>query len=201
MLFNLDKIKFDEQGLVPCIVQDFKTWDILMFAYMNREAAELSWKTCKATFYSRSRQEIWVKGESHGTFLPIASMFLDCDCDTVLMLVNCPVNYNVCHTGMETCFGPKYFGIDRLAKFIDSYADDTLPSNYTKSLLNDPEKAAQKVGEEAVETVIEAIKGDKDRFIYESADLIYHLLVLMKTQDISLKDIENELYKRHQAKK
>lgn len=197
-MFNIDAIKYDEHGLVPCIVQDYKTRDVLMLAYMNKEAVELSWKTSKATFYSRSRKEIWVKGESHGTFLPIASMYMDCDNDTILMLVDCPAEYNVCHTGQETCFGSKYFSIEQLAKFIDEYAVNQLPSHYTKILLENPDRAAQKVGEEAVETVIEAIKGDKPKFIYECADLLYHLLVLMKTQNVNLKAIEKELKSRHQ---
>lgn len=197
-MVSIEQVDFSKcGGLIPCIVQDFDTKDVLMLAYMNKEALELSISTHKATFFSRSRQEIWVKGESHDTYLPIVDIKADCDGDTLLMLVKCNIQYNVCHLGQETCFGKRDFSLEYLSKCIEHYADGTMPSHYTKTLLEKPEKCAQKVGEEATEVVIEAIKHNKERFIYESADLLYHLLTLMETEHVSLNDVVQELKSRH----
>ncbi|MDE6284671.1 MAG: bifunctional phosphoribosyl-AMP cyclohydrolase/phosphoribosyl-ATP diphosphatase HisIE, partial [Bacilli bacterium] len=185
-MVTVQDVNFDKcGGLVPCVVQDWKTRDVLMVAYMNKAALTMTINTKKATFFSRSRNELWVKGESHGTYLPVVDLKVDCDNDTLLMTVDCSINYPVCHTGQDTCFGNREFSLEHLAEFIREYPIEENSTHYTTSLLKNPIKCAQKVGEEAVETVIEACRSNKERFVYESADLLYHLLVLMRTQDVT----------------
>lgn len=193
-MVNVGDIDFNKgDGLVPCIVQDHKTKDVLMLAYMNKEALELSISTRKATFFSRSRQEIWVKGESHDTYLPVEDIVCDCDGDTLLMYVRCSIFYNVCHTGQRTCFGKRHFSLE----YLEQYINESKNLHYTQTLLNMPARCAQKVGEEAVETVIEAISKNKQGVIYESADLLYHLLVLLKVNEVTLEEVTRELERRH----
>lgn len=195
----INKINFEKtNGLVPCIVQDAFTKDNLMLAYMNKEALKLTLETNKATFFSRSRNEIWVKGESHGTFLEVIDIRFDCDYDTILLKVKCDPQYNVCHLGYNTCWGKREFSLEYLDDCVKKYNDGRLHSNYTKTLLEcGINKCAQKVGEEATEVVIEAVNGTDKNLIYESADLIYHLIVTLTARGLSIHDVIKELERRH----
>ncbi len=185
-----------EAELIPAIIQDSKTNQVLMLGYMNKEAYNRSLESGLVTFYSRSKMRLWTKGETSGNYLKIVSIVGDCDRDTILIkAIPCGP---VCHTGSTTCFGNSNSGfIKKLEGIIDQRYNERPENSYTTRLFDKGvTKIAQKVGEEAVETVIEAIRGDKSRLIYELGDLVYHSLVLMKTLDISLEDIENELASR-----
>lgn len=185
-----------EAELIPAIIQDSKTNQVLMLGYMNKEAYNRSLESGLVTFYSRSKMRLWTKGETSGNYLKIVSIVGDCDRDTILIkAIPCG---SVCHTGSTTCFGNSNSGfIKKLEGIIDQRYNERPENSYTTRLFDKGvTKIAQKVGEEAVETVIEAIRGDKSRLIYELGDLVYHSLVLMKTLDISLEDIENELASR-----
>lgn len=185
-----------EAELIPAVIQDSKTNQVLMLGYMNKEAYNRSLESGLVTFYSRSKMRLWTKGETSGNYLKIVSIVGDCDRDTILIkAIPCGP---VCHTGSTTCFGNSNSGfIKKLEGIIDQRYNERPENSYTTRLFDKGvTKIAQKVGEEAVETVIEAIRGDKSRLIYELGDLVYHSLVLMKTLDISLEDIENELASR-----
>ena len=185
-----------EAELIPAIIQDSKTNQVLMLGYMNKEAYNRSLESGLVTFYSRSKMRLWTKGETSGNYLKIVSIVDDCDRDTILIkAIPCGP---VCHTGSTTCFGNSNSGfIKKLEGIIDQRYNERPENSYTTRLFDKGvTKIAQKVGEEAVETVIEAIRGGKSRLIYELGDLVYHSLVLMKTLDISLEDIENELASR-----
>lgn len=185
-----------EAELIPAIIQDSKTNQVLMLGYMNKESYNRSLESGLVTFYSRSKMRLWTKGETSGNYLKIVSIVGDCDRDTILIkAIPCGP---VCHTGSTTCFGNSNSGfIKKLEGIIDQRYNERPENSYTTRLFDKGvTKIAQKVGEEAVETVIEAIRGDKSRLIYELGDLVYHSLVLMKTLDISLEDIENELASR-----
>jgi len=203
------KIDFNknQDGLVPAIIQDARTKNVLMLGYMNAEALEKTQKTQKVTFYSRSKQRLWTKGEESGNFLNLVDIKNDCDNDTLLISVS-PVG-PTCHKGSDTCWNEENtsnFGfISELEKVISnrkSLAEkdavlDEKPS-YVHSLFVDGiNKIAQKVGEEAVETVIEAMDTNDELFLYESADLLFHYLILLQAKGFTLKDIEAELRKRH----
>ena len=193
--FNLSK---NADGLLPVVVQDSATLKVLMVAYMNSEAFEKTLATGKATFYSRSRGALWTKGETSGNFIEVVAMYPDCDNDT-LLLMGRPVG-PACHRGTISCFDtPDNEGfIRRLQEVIKQRHRDMPNDSYTTYLFNKgTNKIAQKVGEEAVETVIEAIDNNKERYLYEASDLIYHLLVLNEQMGFTIKDIENELAKRH----
>lgn len=188
-------------GLVPCIVQDYKTKDVLMLAYMDKEALDTTIHTRVATFYSRSRKEIWIKGKSHGKRLPVVDYKLDCDRDAILLLVNATDFGNICHLEQETCWGERDFTLEYLDTYIHKIKSGEIPSEYTKHLLDGGlTQMAKKVGEEAIETVIEIMKENKERVVYESADLIYHLIVMLNKLDIPFNDIVSELKKRHKKK-
>jgi len=194
----MDKIFRDDYVLLPAIIQDDKTLKVLMLGYMNRESYELSIASGLVTFFSRSRKRLWTKGESSGNYLSIVSIEVDCDQDTLLVRVN-PAG-PVCHTGRVSCFGGRdsegFTG--RLSQIIGERHINLPPDSYTTSLFNSgAERICKKVAEEAAETIIEAIKGDKKRLVYESADLIYHLIVLLEFYGLSLSDIEEELYSRN----
>lgn len=194
---ELDSSKMAD-SLIPAIVQDNATRQVLMLAYMNREAFEKTINTGKATFWSRSRGELWTKGETSGVFLDVVSMVRDCDNDTLLLRVK--PHGKVCHTGSTTCFGePGAEGfIGELEAVIESRYRDRPQGAYTTKLFEKGvAKIAQKVGEEAVESVIEAVAGNRDAFIYEASDLMYHYIVLLRAMGLSLCDIETELSKRH----
>lgn len=193
--FNLSK---NSDALLPVVVQDSATLKVLMVAYMNREAFEKTVATGKATFYSRSRAELWTKGETSGNFIEVVAMYPDCDNDT-LLLMGRPAG-PACHRGTLSCFDtPDSEGfIRRLQAVVQKRHREMPEGSYTTHLFNKGvNKIAQKVGEEAVETVIEAIDNNKERYLYEASDLIYHLLVLNEQMGFTLADIEAELASRH----
>lgn len=193
--FNLSK---NSDALLPVVVQDSATLKVLMVAYMNREAFEKTVATGKATFYSRSRAELWTKGETSGNFIEVVAMYPDCDNDT-LLLMGRPAG-PACHRGTLSCFDtPDSEGfIRRLQAVVQQRHREMPEGSYTTHLFNKGvNKIAQKVGEEAVETVIEAIDNNKERYLYEASDLIYHLLVLNEQMGFTIADIEAELASRH----
>lgn len=195
-------IDFDKMGgLVPAIIQDDKTKNVLMLGYMNQEAYNKTIETGKVTFYSRTRQKLWTKGEESGNFLNVVSIKNDCDNDTLLIQVN-PVG-PVCHTGTDTCWGetnnmnPLLF-LSELQDFIEKRHQEMPAGSYTTSLFKDGlNRMAQKVGEEALEAVIEAVNGTDDRLIYEGSDMIYHLIVLLTAKGLRIEDMARELMERH----
>jgi phosphoribosyl-ATP pyrophosphohydrolase/phosphoribosyl-AMP cyclohydrolase len=193
--FNLSK---NADGLLPVVVQDSETLKVLMVAYMNKEAYEKTCETGKATFFSRTRSQLWTKGETSGNYIEVVRMYPDCDNDT-LLLIGKPVG-PVCHRGTVSCFDtPDTEGfIRRLQGVVQERRQQMPEGSYTTYLYNKGvNKIAQKVGEEAVETVIEAIAGNRVRYLYEVSDLIYHLLVLNEQMGFTLADIEGELFSRH----
>lgn len=192
--FNLSK---NADGLLPVVVQDCETLKVLMVAYMNKEAYEKTCQTGKATFYSRSRSQLWTKGETSGNFIEVVQMYPDCDNDT-LLLMGRPAG-PACHRGTVSCFDtPVNEGFIRHLQGVIQGRHAQMPEgSYTTHLFTKGvNKIAQKVGEEAVETVIEAIDGNRERYLYEASDLIYHLLVLNEQMGFSIADIESELASR-----
>lgn len=187
-------------GLVPAIIQDDKTLKVLMLGFMNEEAYKQTVETGKVTFWSRTKNRIWTKGETSGNFLNVVSILNDCDNDTLLIKVN-PVG-PVCHTGADTCWkeeneNPIMF-LAELQKFIEKRYKELPEGSYTTSLFKEGlSRMTQKVGEEAVELVIESMKGDNERLIYEASDMIYHLIVLLTSKGLSIEDIASELITRH----
>ena len=189
-------------GLVPAIIQDAATQKVLMLGFMNREAYQKTVETSKVTFYSRTKQRLWTKGEESGNFLHVVDIKSDCDEDTLLIQAH-PVG-PVCHTGTDTCWGeenrqPVMF-LKELQEFISRRYAEMPEGSYTTSLFQSGvNKMAQKVGEEAVETVIEACNGSNERLVYEGADLLYHLIVLLTSKGLRIEDLANELIERHSA--
>ncbi len=187
-------------GIVPAIIQDDKTLKVLMLGFMNEEAYSKTVETGKVTFWSRTKQRLWTKGETSGNFLNVVSIKNDCDNDTLLIKVN-PTG-PVCHTGADTCWNetnanPIMFLVE-LQKFIEKRYQEQPEGSYTTSLFRDGlSRMTQKVGEEAVELVIESMKGDNDRLIYEASDMFYHLIVLLTSKGLSIEDIAKELIERH----
>ncbi|MEG1634865.1 MAG: bifunctional phosphoribosyl-AMP cyclohydrolase/phosphoribosyl-ATP diphosphatase HisIE [Rikenellaceae bacterium] len=199
-MINIEELDFDKMsnGLIPAIIQDVNNLQVLMLGYMNREAYQKSIELGKVTFFSRTRNCLWTKGETSGNFLNIVEISKDCDNDTLLIKV--VPEGNVCHTGSRSCFaGDDTIGFIRtLQEVIEQRKRDMPEGSYTTHLFTKGvNKMAQKVGEEAVETVIEAIACNDERLIYESSDLIYHLLVLLVSKGFTIADLEKELYKRH----
>lgn len=193
--FNLSK---NADGLLPVVVQDSETLKVLMVAYMNKEAYEKTCETGKATFFSRTRGQLWTKGETSGNYIEVVKMYPDCDNDT-LLLIGKPAG-PVCHRGTVSCFDtPDTEGFLRRLEGVVQERRRLMPEgSYTTYLYNKGvSKIAQKVGEEAVETVIEAIAGNRVRYLYEVSDLMYHLLVLNEQMGFTLADIEHELASRH----
>tara|TARA_Y100001972_G_C7658283_1_gene331698 strand:- start:1495 stop:2094 length:600 start_codon:yes stop_codon:yes gene_type:complete len=189
-------------GLVPAIIQDVKTRKVLMLGYMNEEALEETKKSGKVTFYSRSKQRLWTKGETSENYLFVREIIPDCDQDTLLIKAE-PAG-PACHTGADTCFKEdnqkSALFLERLMEIIESRKVNPSDKSYTSSLFQKgTNKVAQKVGEEAVETVIEAMAGDKELLKNESADLLFHLMVLLADQDLSIYDVLGVLEKRHQT--
>lgn len=187
-------------GLVPAIIQDAKTNQVLMLGYMNEEALEKTQKEGKVTFFSRTKNRLWTKGEESGNFLNLVSIKSDCDNDTLLIRVN-PVG-PVCHLGTDTCWGEDnkedLMFLKELQDFIDKRKEEMPEGSYTTSLFKKgTRKIAQKVGEEAVETVIGAMANDDENFLYEGADLLYHLTVLLTHKGYRIEDLARELIKRH----
>lgn len=198
-------IKFEDlnlskspDGLVPVIVQDAVSMKVLMLGYMNAEALRLTLESGKVTFFSRSRQTLWTKGETSGNFLTVKDIYVDCDADT--LLIKAMPAGPTCHRGTESCFDtPEEEGFIRKLGLLIHKRHQEMPENsYTTRLfIKGVKKIAQKVGEEAVESAIEAVDGNRARFIYEAADLLYHYLVLLEQMDCSIEDIEKELRFRH----
>lgn len=196
---NIDFEKMN--GLVPAIIQDNTTRNVLMLGYMNREAYEKTLATGKVSFWSRSRNCLWTKGETSGNFLNLVDIKVDCDNDTLLVRVN-PTG-PACHIGTDTCWGetndanPLLF-LTELQDFINKRHEEMPEGSYTTSLFKDGlNRMAQKVGEEALEAVIEATNGTNDRLIYEASDMFYHLIVLLTSKGLRIEDIAKELKERH----
>jgi phosphoribosyl-ATP pyrophosphohydrolase/phosphoribosyl-AMP cyclohydrolase len=194
------KIDFEKSsdGLVPAIVQDAKTQKVLMLGYMNRESFDKTNETGKVTFFSRSRQTIWIKGGTSGNFLDVQEISIDCDGDTILIKAN-PAGA-VCHTGADTCFNEKNVAenfLYELEKIIQARKTNPNENSYTSKLFqNGINKIAQKVGEEAVELIIEAKDENSELFKAEGADLLYHFLILLSAKNLELGDIVETLKQR-----
>lgn len=188
-------------GLVPAIIQDNKTKKVLMLGFMNEESLAKTLETGRVCFYSRTKKRLWTKGEESGNFLNVISIKEDCDNDTLLIKVR--PEGPVCHKGWDTCFNEEnqiddFEFIRYLQDFIDKRHEEMPENSYTTSLFKSGvNRMAQKVGEEAVETVIEATNGTDDRFIYEASDLVYHLIVLLTSKGYRIEDLGKELKKRH----
>ena len=197
----MTELDFDKQGgLIPAIVQDSQTGKVLMLGFMNEEAYRKTIETNKVTFFSRSRQCLWTKGETSGNFLNVVNILTDCDMDTLLIKAN-PAG-PVCHTGADTCFGEKNMADVLFLKYLEDFIvrrrQEMPEGSYTTSLFQQGiNRMAQKVGEEAVETIIEATNGTDEKLISETADLLYHLIVLLTDKGIKLDKIVAELKKRH----
>lgn len=186
-------------GLLPTVVQHSRTGDVLMLGYMNAEAYELTRRDKRVTFFSRSRETLWLKGQTSGNFLNVVSISVDCDGDSIL--VRAVPEGPVCHTGTRTCFGdtpnPNLSFLATLSQTILERKADPQPKSYTSQLFaSGVDRLAQKVGEEAVEVVIEAKNGNDSKLLDESADLLFHLMVLLESRDLSLADVADTLRRR-----
>ena len=188
-------------GLVPAIIQDATTKTVLMLGYMNEEALKKTQETGLVTFFSRSRQCLWTKGETSGNYLHLVSIKSDCDNDALLIQVT--PDGPTCHTGTDTCWGeenkpnPLLF-LSELSDFIEKRHREMPEGSYTTSLFKDGlNRMAQKVGEEALELVIEATNGTNERLIYEGSDMLYHLIVLLTSKGLRIEDMAKELMERH----
>lgn len=200
-MYNYKQIDFQKSadGLVPAIIQDAATNKVLMLGYMNQESLDKTLQDGKVTFFSRSKQRLWTKGEESGNFLTLVDIRVDCDNDTLLIKVN-PAGV-VCHTGADTCWDEKNISNDFLAKLENIITDrknNPSDASYTSKLFaKGINKIAQKVGEEAVEVVIEAKDNDEKLFLNESADLLFHYLVLLSAKGYQLSDVLGVLQERH----
>ena len=189
-------------GLIPAIIQDNNTNKVLMLGFMNEEALEQTLSSGKVTFFSRTKNRLWMKGETSGNTLSVVSITPDCDNDT--LLVKAIPAGPVCHKGTDTCFGEKneedILFLKYLQNFIERRRHEMPEGSYTTTLFQKGiNRMAQTVGEEAVETVIEATNGTEDRLIYEASDLIYHLIVLLTSKGLRIDDLARELKKRHKG--
>lgn len=198
----VESIDFQKMnGLVPAIIQDSKSQKVLMLGFMNEEAYKKTVETGKVTFFSRTRNTLWTKGETSGNFLNLVDVKLDCDKDTLLIQVN-PVG-PVCHTGADTCWNEKnevnpLLFLTYLQDFIEKRHEKMPEGSYTTSLFKDGiNRMAQKVGEEALEAVIEATNGTNERLVYEGSDFLYHLIVLLTAKGLRIEDLAKELQVRH----
>lgn len=195
-------IDFDKMGgLVPAIIQDADTKNVLMLGFMNREAYDKTIETGRVTFWSRSRNTLWTKGETSGNYLDLVSIQNDCDSDTLLVKVH--PNGPTCHTGTDTCWGetneknPILF-LSQLQDFIQKRKNEMPEGSYTTKLFKDGiGRQAQKVGEESLEAVIEAVSGTNDKLLYEVSDMFYHLIVLLTSKGLRIEDVARELALRH----
>jgi len=199
-----DEIKFDEKGLVVAIAQDYMTNEVLMVAYMNKEAIEITLKENKACYFSRSRQSLWRKGETSGHIQNLKGLYYDCDADAILMKVEqigC-----ACHTGAYSCFFNKVYEenitdqaiLDKVYNQIINRKENPIEGSYTNYLFEKGlDKILKKVGEETSEVIIGAKNKNKEELVYELSDLIYHSLVLMVSEGVTIDDIKKELTKRH----
>ncbi len=203
-MLNIDELKFDEKGLIPAIVSDADTHEVLTLAYMNKESLKVSMEKGLTCFWSRSRNELWLKGETSGNYQHIVSITADCDKDALLVSVR--RDGPACHTGKESCFfQPVFegdetpaFSLDSLMKLVEGRKAEKKEGSYTTYLFEKGlDKILKKVGEECTEVIIGAKNNDKNETIYEIADLTYHVMVLMIEMGISLDDIHRELASRH----
>lgn len=203
-MLNIDELKFDEKGLIPAIVVDAKTKKVLTLAYMNRESLEISFEKELTCFWSRSRNELWLKGETSGNYQHIVSITADCDNDALIVLVE--PDGPACHTGSYSCFTKPVFQSEERSEFsyeglmelIRGRKTNPQDGSYTTYLFNKGlDKILKKVGEESTEVIIAAKAEDKKETVYEIADLAYHIMVLMVETGISLDDIRDELASRH----
>jgi len=206
---DINKLDFEKgDGLLPAIVQHWKSGKVLMMGYMNRAACQKTEELGRVTFYSRSKQRLWTKGETSGNYLDLVDWQRDCDNDTLLILAK--PHGPTCHTGNETCFFRKDFSfndrnggnsiafLEQLENLIQKRKSEMPEDSYTTSLFEEGvDKIAQKVGEEAIETVIAAKNDSDDEFRYEVSDLLYHLIVLLTDRNITLQNIADELESRH----
>lgn len=203
-MLNIDELKFDEKGLIPAIVVDAKTKKVLTLAYMNRESLEISLEKELTCFWSRSRNELWLKGETSGNYQHIVSITADCDNDALVVMVE--PDGPACHTGSYSCFTKPVFQSEERSEFsyeglmelIRERKTNPQDGSYTTYLFNKGlDKILKKVGEESTEVIIAAKAEDKKETVYEIADLAYHIMVLMVETGISLDDIRDELASRH----
>ena len=203
-MLNIDELKFDERGLIPAVVVDAVTKKVLTLAYMNRESLKISMERGLTCFYSRSREELWLKGETSGNYQHIVSITADCDNDALVVVVE--KDGPACHTGTDSCFTkPVYdspelheFSIEGLYELIEGRKREPKEGSYTTYLFEKGiDKILKKVGEECTEVIIAAKADDKRETVYEIADLAYHTLVLMLEMGITTEDIHRELASRH----
>lgn len=201
---NINELKFDEKGLIPAIVQDYRTKEVLTVAYMNKESLEITFKEKRTCFFSRSRQKLWRKGETSGNVQNVVSIKADCDGDALVVEVD--KTGPACHTGSESCFfndlyeNPDYkqFSYEKLYEMIKGRKTEKKEGSYTTYLFEKGlDKILKKVGEECTEVIIGAKGGSKEETIFEIADLAYHVMVLMVEAGISTSDIFDELASRH----
>lgn len=203
-MFDIEKLKFDDKGLIPAVVVDAKTKKVLTLAYMNKESLKISMEKELTCFYSRSRQELWLKGETSSNYQHIVSITADCDNDALVVMVE--PDGPACHLGTTSCFNNEVFQSDErhefsyqsLMELIEGRKTDEKEGSYTTYLFQKGlDKILKKIGEECTEVIIAAKAEDRKETIYEIADLAYHVMVLMIEQGISLEDIHNELASRH----
>ena len=203
-MFDIEKLKFDEKGLIPAIVVDDKTGEVLTLAYMNKESLKISLEKKLTCFWSRSRQELWLKGETSGNYQHIVSITADCDMDALTIRVK--KDGPACHTGEESCFfntvlqseEAPAFSVQGLVEMLEGRKNNPKEGSYTTYLFQKGiDKILKKVGEESTEVIIAGKANDKAEAIYEISDLMYHVLVLMIEMGISVDDIMNELASRH----
>lgn len=200
---KIDSLKYDEKGLIPAVVQDFNTRQVLTVAYMNKESLAISVEEGRTCFFSRSRRELWRKGETSGNVQHIVSITADCDRDA--LVVEVIKDGPACHLGTESCFndpvlagGRERFSLEGLYQLIEGRREEKKEGSYTTYLFEKgKEKILKKVGEECTEVVIAAMKEDREETIYEIADVAYHLLVLMAQEGIRVEDVRQELARRH----
>lgn len=206
-MIDIDSLKYDEKGLIPAIIQDYSSKEVLMLGYMNEESLKLTLETKRTWFFSRSRQKLWNKGETSGNFHVVKGAKYDCDQDTLLISVK-PMG-PTCHTGENSCFYSTLMedesGNEEVSKVFDllyerilNRKEEPIEGSYTKYLFEKGiDKILKKVGEETSEVIIASKNDDKEEIIYEVSDLIYHLLVLLAERKVSIKEIRGELYKRY----
>ncbi len=202
-MINIEELKFDEKGLIPAIVTDAESKKVLTLAYMNKESLAISLREKKTCFWSRSRKELWRKGETSGNYQHIVSITADCDRDALVVMVN--KDGPACHLGTDSCFNypvmgdaPSDFSVKSLYKMLEGRKAEMPEGSYTTYLFEKGmDKILKKIGEESTEVIIAAKAGDQEETVYEIADLMYHVMVLMVEMGISVDDVMGELESRH----
>lgn len=198
-LTNIDKLDFEKSPMIPTIVQDQRTGQVLMQGFSNLDAVQKTLECGKVTFYSRSKDRLWTKGETSENYLEVVSIHTDCDYDSILILAN--PKGPTCHLGVASCFGDAASDLEfigTLNQVIEQRREDDPSKSYTASLFaKDLSRSCQKVGEEGVEVALAAMKNDNEELLNESADLLYHLLVLLKRQNLDISDVVETLKGRH----